>query len=91
MLHVVVSLIGSWHVVSTGKVHEILKDFLVLEVVSLEVLPWLPIFHNSQELHLVVSLEDQFLDEASGKLILDSSDGEVLIDDFHSVSSQLLR
>ena len=58
VLHVIVSLIGSWHVISTCEVHEVLEDLLVLIIVSLEVFPWLPVFHDSKKLDLIVCLEN---------------------------------
>ncbi len=61
MLHVIVSLVGCWHVIATGKVHEVLKDLLVLVIVSLKVLPWSPVLHDSQKLDLVVCLENELL------------------------------
>jgi hypothetical protein len=50
--------------------------------------PGSPLLHDAEQFDLVMGLEDKFLNEAARDLLLDSSDGTVLINDLHSVASE---
>ena len=56
-----------------------------------EVLPWLPLLHNSQQLDFVVGLENKFLHQASANLVLNLTNLQILVYDLHTETGQLAR
>jgi len=76
--------------ISAHKVSEVGFGLVVAEVLGVEELPWLPVLHNSQKFDFIVSLKNEFLNKPVRDLVLNSSDGLSLVNDFHSISCEFL-
>ena len=91
MAHIFVVLKHGWEGTIMSEAGKIVQEFFHVGFDLCEVLPRLPLLHNSQQLDFVVGLENKFLHQSSANLVLNLTNLQILVYDLHAETGQLTR
>ncbi len=91
MAHIFVVLKHGWEGTIMSEAGKIVQELFHVGFDLCEVLPRLPLLHNSQQLDFVVGLENKFLHQSSANLVLNLTNLQILVYDLHAETGQLAR
>ena len=91
MAHIFVVLKHGWEGTIMSEAGKIVQELFHVGFDLCEVLPRLPLLHNSQQLDFVVGLENKFLHQSSANLVLNLTNLQILVYDLHAETGQLTR